>query len=82
MAALGPDWELEEWTASWRRLHRVFHFERLNTDLGRLVGSELAKVMRLLQPVAAACADGWQPPPPVARPVRERREWRRKTAAR
>ena len=82
MAELGPGWELEEWTSTWRRLHRVFHFERLNTDLGREVGGELAKVMRLLQPVAEACADGWEPPTPAVRPVRERREWRRKAVAR
>ncbi|MBK9344064.1 MAG: hypothetical protein IPN07_13785 [Dehalococcoidia bacterium] len=28
-SALGGAWELEEWTASWRRLHRVYHFDHL-----------------------------------------------------
>lgn len=77
---LGEGWELEEWTASWRRLHRVFRFEQLHTDLGRLVAGELAKVMRLLQPFAAECADGYIAPPPVARHTGTRREWGRKKA--
>ncbi len=51
MAALGPGWELEEWTASWRRLHRVFKFTKLNTDLGREVGAELCKAIQVLGPI-------------------------------
>jgi hypothetical protein len=82
MCELGPGWELEEWTASWRRLHRVFAFNRLDADLGRLVGSELAKAMRVLQPYAARCADGYQPPAPMVRQPHERREWHRKKAVR
>lgn len=50
MAALGPGWELEEWTASWRRLHRVFKFTKLTTDLGREVGAELCKALQVLGP--------------------------------
>ncbi|MEO6044855.1 MAG: hypothetical protein ABIQ47_13195 [Tepidiformaceae bacterium] len=51
MAALGPGWELEEWTASWRRLHRVFKFTKLTTDLGREVGAELCKALQVLGPI-------------------------------
>jgi hypothetical protein len=50
MAALGDEWELEEWTASWRRLHRVFRFERLNADLGEHVADELVKALTVLAP--------------------------------
>jgi len=82
MFELGPGWELEERTASWRRLHRVFAFERLTADLGREVGGELAKAMRVLQPYAAACAEGYIAPAPVERPARERREWGKKKVAR
>jgi hypothetical protein len=55
MAALGPGWELEEWTVSWRRLHRVFHFEHLTAALGREVAAEFTKLLVALQPYAAAC---------------------------
>lgn len=51
MAGLGPGWELEVWTTSWRRLHRVFHFTKLTTDLGREVGGELCKAMQVLGPI-------------------------------
>ncbi len=53
MAALGPEWELEEWTASWRRLHRVFRYERLTAELGREVAAQFALLLRTLQPMVA-----------------------------
>ena len=51
MAALGPGWELEMWTPSWRRLHRVFPFTKLTADLGREVAAELCKAMQVLGPL-------------------------------
>jgi len=51
-AVLGPDWELEEWTASWRRLHRTYHFEHLSGQLGRDVADEWARAITLLWPFA------------------------------
>ncbi|MCC6382963.1 MAG: hypothetical protein IT304_10680 [Dehalococcoidia bacterium] len=49
--ALGEGWELEEWTASWRRLHRVYAFETLTRRLASEVGAELARALLLLVPV-------------------------------
>ena len=51
MAALGDGWELEEWTSSWRRLHRTFSFERLTRDLGHEVAEELVKALHVLVPI-------------------------------
>ena len=51
-AVLGPDWELEEWTASWRRLHRTYRFEHLSGQLGRDVAAEWARAITLLWPFA------------------------------
>lgn len=51
MAALGPGWELEAWTASWRRIHRVFPFTKLTTGFGREVAAELCKAMQVLGPL-------------------------------
>jgi len=51
-AALGPEWELEEWTASWRRLHRVYRFEQLTGQLGRDVAQEWARFITLTWPFA------------------------------
>lgn len=56
LAGLGPDWELEAWTASWRRLHRPFRFDRLSPALGRDVGDELLKGIAVLTPIIESCA--------------------------
>jgi len=66
-AELGPEWELEEWTASWRRLHRTYPFEHLTAALGREVAAELAKAMGLLWTYACVGA-------PAPKPVSEVRE--------
>ena len=51
LCELGPLWELEVWTPSWRRLHRTFRFERLTAELGREVAAEFAKALQCLQPL-------------------------------
>ena len=51
MAALGDGWELEEWTSTWRRLHRVFQFERLDAALAEVVAAQLVKALTVLGPV-------------------------------
>jgi hypothetical protein len=53
-AALGDGWELEEWTASWRRLHRTWPFATLTAELGREVASQLATAIEVLYPVLDA----------------------------
>ena len=71
-AELGPEWELEEWTASWRRLHRTFRFEHLSGALGREVAAELTKAVTLLWPFAVVGA----PAPKPARVERTNRHMR------
>ncbi|MEX0781905.1 MAG: hypothetical protein WD557_04585 [Dehalococcoidia bacterium] len=61
MAALGDEWELEEWTASWRRLHRVLRFERLDTEFAHVVAGELVKAFTVLGPFVR---EGPHPPAP------------------
>ena len=50
-AALGPEWELEVWTASWRRLHRTWRFTDLTAGLADEVGAEFAKALAVLEPL-------------------------------
>ena len=72
-AALGPAWELEEWTASWRRLHRTYRCEHLDGVLGREVAAELSKAIALLWPYAVVGAPAPKPSKPgAARPHRDR----------
>jgi hypothetical protein len=58
---LGPGWELEAWTQSWRRLHHVRRFDRLTASLARDVARELARAVDLLGPFVQA----GRPLPPV-----------------
>lgn len=45
LARLGDDWELEVWTPTWRRFHRVFAFERLTAGLAREVAAEFRALL-------------------------------------
>ncbi len=51
LPALGEGWELEEWTASWRRLHRTFPFERLDGALAREVAEAFARLLVTIEPL-------------------------------
>lgn len=80
LGALGPGWELEEWTASWRRLHRTFRFSALTADLGREVAGELGRAMLALHPVVEelrALTPAAAPAPPRSAPSKpsKPRKW-------
>lgn len=51
IAQLGPEWELEAWTQSWRRLHRTIPFEALTASLAREVASSFARLVLVLGPI-------------------------------
>jgi hypothetical protein len=76
----GGAWEMEEWTASWRRLHRMFETEAFTPSLASEVGEALAGLVAAAHPVlvASGLADGT-----VARPQRapsRPRRWERNRA--
>ncbi|MCB0215483.1 MAG: hypothetical protein H6648_04910 [Caldilineae bacterium] len=47
---LGPDFELEQWTQSWGRIHAYLRFERVDEALAERVGERLVATVRCLQP--------------------------------
>ncbi len=51
---LGPEWELEAWTASWRRVHRVVPIQRLTASFAREVAREWARAIAILAPFVVA----------------------------
>lgn len=79
MAALGEGWELEEWTASWRRLHRTWPFTELSLELAEEVSGQLARALQVLRPLVVEGLSAI-PMPPVqvtASKARGGEHWRR-----
>lgn len=72
LGELGPGWEMEEWTASWRRVHRVFGFERLTAALGREVAEQMTLLLQTMQPLLAE-AQAAAPPTVATEPRQEQR---------
>lgn len=54
LPSLGNEWELEEWTGSWRRLHRTIPFEVLNADTVTETADAFARLIDLTAPVLEA----------------------------
>ena len=52
-AAVGPEYELEEWTPSWTRLHRSFHAPSLTPDLASEAADEAARLIAGMEPLLA-----------------------------
>jgi len=50
-AQLGPQVELEEWTASWARLHQTVPYDPLTPALAGEVASRLAQTIAVCQPI-------------------------------
>ncbi len=51
MARLGPEVELEEWTASWTRLHQTVPYDPLSEPLADEVSRRFAQTITVLQPI-------------------------------
>lgn len=54
-AAVGPEWELEEWTPSWTRLHRAFAAPLLTPELAEQAAERVVGLMRGMEPLLV----GW-----------------------
>lgn len=52
-AAIGPSVELEDWTASWSRLHETVPLDALDEPLCDDVALRLAEIVRATQPLLA-----------------------------
>jgi len=51
VAAIGPDYELEEWTAQWTRLHRSFRASTLTRELADEAATRVCDLMRGMEPL-------------------------------
>jgi hypothetical protein len=50
-AQLGPDWELEEWTASWARLHLTIPYDPLSPALAEAIAEHMSALIAACQPI-------------------------------
>lgn len=71
-SALGPEWELEDWTSSWWRLHRVYHFEVLSAEFAEEVAAEFARALAILVPLVERFSRNGLPETALARPLSAR----------
>ena len=82
--ALGPAYELEEWTAAWCRLHETVPYDRLTDDLVSEVTARLVTLVNAVQPILGSLSltdlDGIGAPASGPR-KRGRRRWRRRRSA-
>lgn len=51
---LGPEVEIEEWTASWTRIHQSMPYDPLSEALADEVSRRLAEMIEVLQPIVEA----------------------------
>lgn len=76
---LGVNVDIEEWTASWTRLHEVRPLPVLDEESAAEIGRRLASYIRVLQPLVGPL--GQMPAPQAMTAPREGR-WRRGSRAR
>lgn len=51
VAAAGPEYELEEWTAQWTRLHRAFAAPALTPELAGEAADRAAALIAAMEPI-------------------------------
>ncbi len=66
--ALGDQVEVEQWTASWTRVHQLVAYEQLDKDTANGAAERLAKMIETLQPMLESA----QTPKPLRRGGRTR----------
>ncbi len=78
-AQLGPEWELEEWTASWTRLHTTIPYDPLSPALAEAIGERMAELITVCQPIIDAERDNVPLELEAVAPAKAstRRRWRR-----
>lgn len=78
-AELGPEWELEEWTASWARLHITLPYDPLSPALAEAIAEHMSRLIIVCQPIIEAERENVPAEMAAAPPAREppRRHWRR-----
>lgn len=67
MDRLGPEFEFEEWTPSWTRIHQTVLYDPLSEALADDVARRLGRVITVLQPIVETERDNVAPELEAAR---------------
>ncbi|HSP54914.1 MAG TPA: hypothetical protein VLS25_04935 [Dehalococcoidia bacterium] len=54
MDGIGPEFEFEEWTPSWTRIHQTIPYDPLSEPLAEEIARRLARLITVLQPIVEA----------------------------
>lgn len=78
-ASLGPEWELEEWTASWARLHTTIPYDPLSPALAEAIAERMSDLIATCQPIIELELENVPAELEAVVPVKAttRRRWRR-----
>lgn len=68
-ARLGPQVELEEWTASWARVHQTLPYDPLSEPLADEIAHRFSETITILQPIVDRERQNVPPELSTARPV-------------
>lgn len=81
---LGPHVELEEWTASWARIHQTVPYDPLSDALADEVAARLADMITVLQPLVERERENVPAglEVEIRQPVAQGRHWRRPSRGR
>lgn len=84
MDGVGPEFEFEEWTPSWARIHQTIPYDPLSEQLADEVARRMARLITVLQPIVEMERQNIPPhlegaPDPKSSP---RRRFRRSDGAR
>jgi hypothetical protein len=77
-AQCGPQLELEEWTASWARLHETIPYDPPTPALADEIASRLARLITVCQPIVEAERENVAEPAEEPKKISARRRWHRK----
>jgi hypothetical protein len=79
-AQCGPQLELEEWTASWTRLHETIPYDPPTPALADEIARRLSRLITVCQPIIESERDNVPPALKAEEPVRKTpRRWHRKS---
>ena len=71
-AAIGPEWELEEWTPQWTRVHRTLAGASLTSEVADAAAAQVVELIEGMEPLLAEIMPVARPPARARTPAKAR----------